>query len=167
VRRSNVGHGRPQYVYQPPAERPIEPDGRVTPELALPEVPDPGIFDFLRLPHSPFARVRSHASTRTLSPARGVVPVPTTRVGSWCWATVLRHWSTSSRMNLRHLWQQHGTMKNSSFPIGRVKNAHGPLFGSLHRGVRDSQATGVAARCYSSCILNPYLNCRISGLCAE
>jgi hypothetical protein len=26
---------------------------------------------------------------------------------------------------LRHMWQQHGTMKNSSFPVGRVKNAHG------------------------------------------
>jgi hypothetical protein len=23
------------------------------------------------------------------------------------------------------MWQQHGTMKNSSFPVGRVKNAHG------------------------------------------
>ena len=25
----------------------------------------------------------------------------------------------------RHLWQQHGVMKNSSFPVGKVKNAHG------------------------------------------
>jgi hypothetical protein len=25
----------------------------------------------------------------------------------------------------RHMWQQHGMMKNSSFPVGRVKNAHG------------------------------------------
>ena len=25
----------------------------------------------------------------------------------------------------RHMWQQHGPMKNSSFPVGRVKNAHG------------------------------------------
>ena len=25
---------------------------------------------------------------------------------------------------LRHMWQQYGTMKNSSFPVGRVKNAH-------------------------------------------
>ena len=23
------------------------------------------------------------------------------------------------------MWQQHGTMKDSSFPVGRVKNAHG------------------------------------------
>jgi hypothetical protein len=23
------------------------------------------------------------------------------------------------------MWQQHGTMKNSSFPVGRVKIAHG------------------------------------------
>jgi transposase len=27
--------------------------------------------------------------------------------------------------DLRHMWQQHGTMKNSSFPVERVKNAHG------------------------------------------
>lgn len=26
---------------------------------------------------------------------------------------------------LRHMWQQHGTMNDSSFPVGRVKNAHG------------------------------------------
>jgi hypothetical protein len=67
----------------------------------------------------------SHASTRDSFPARGVVPVPTAQG----WKLVLADRAEAlvkvMAHELRHMWQQHGTMKNSSFPVGRVKNAHG------------------------------------------
>ena len=42
----------------------------------------------------------------------------------------------------RHMWQQHGTMKNSSFPVGRVKNAHGIYYGRtvLNRVLNSTRA---------------------------
>ena len=76
MRRSNVGHGRPQYVYQPPAERPIEPDGRVTPELFLksPTLESSISFAFLTRRLLAFARTLRQ---ETVSPARQPVRVQT------------------------------------------------------------------------------------------
>jgi hypothetical protein len=67
------------------------------------------------LEHTPEAS-RTHRQ-ETVSPARGVVPVPTAqRVGSWCWATVLRRWSTSSRTSFCTCINNTGTQYTPASP---------------------------------------------------
>ena len=57
--------------------------------------------------------------------ARLAVPVPTAKGRKLVLADRTEALVYILAHDLRHMWQQHGYAVNSSFPVGRVKNAHG------------------------------------------